>query len=74
MDFDEFLALMSEIIYKRNAYQEMVKVFRFYDNDDDGSITVDNIWDAADLLELEHLCTEDNVAMMIEMGDADKKG
>ena len=64
---------MSEIIYKRNSDLEMKKVFRFYDNDDDGSITKENIWDAAELLDLEDELNEENVAMMIEMGDPKKK-
>ena len=40
---DEFIALMSEIIFKRDLDYEMRKVFRYYDNDDDGSITKENI-------------------------------
>ena len=64
---------MSEIIYKRNSELEMRKVFRFYDNDDDGSISKDNIWQAADALDLENELNEENVAMMIEMGDPKRK-
>ena len=44
LECEEFVALMSEIIYKRNQLDEMKKVFRFYDNDDDGGISVENIW------------------------------
>lgn len=73
LEIDEFTALMSEIIYKRNSELEMRKVFRYYDNDDDGSITKDNIWQAGDQLDLEDLLNEENVAMMIEMGDPIKK-
>ena len=39
LEIEEFTALMSEIIYKRNSELEMQKVFRYYDNDDDGGIT-----------------------------------
>lgn len=74
LELDEFIGLMSEIIHKRNAELEMKKVFGFYDNDDDGSITPNNIWEAADQLDLEHLLNDENVAMMIEMGDPHKKG
>ena len=52
----------------------MRKVFRFYDNDDDGSITYENIWQAADQLDLEDELNEQNVNMMIEMGDVTKCG
>ena len=43
LERDEFIALMSEIIFKRDLEYEMRKVFRYYDNDDDGSITKENI-------------------------------
>lgn len=52
----------------------MKKVFRFYDNDDDGSISKENIWQAGDLLEMESELNEQNVEMMIEMADRRKKG
>lgn len=74
LEIDEFTALMSEILYRRNGNLEMRKVFRFYDNDDDGSITPENIYQAADQLELEDLLNEENVNMMIEMGDPKKRG
>lgn len=70
----EFTALMSEIMQKRNAKEEMRKVFRYYDNDDDGSITAENIWQAADILELEDELTELSVQKMLEMGDVRKRG
>lgn len=74
LEREEFIALMSEIIYKRNAEVELRKVFRFYDNDDDGSISPENIWQAGDQLDLDDELNEQNVNMMIEMGDKDKKG
>lgn len=52
----------------------MNKVFRYYDNDDDGSISHKNLWQAADVLDLEDELNEQNVNMMIEMGDINKKG
>lgn len=52
----------------------MKKVFRYYDNDDDGSISHENIWQAADLLDLEDELNDQNVNMMIEMGDPNNNG
>ena len=74
LERDEFIALMSEIIFKRNLDIEMRKVFRFYDNDDDGSITKENIYEAAEQLDMEDELNEQNVLMMIEMADVNKKG
>ena len=74
LEQDEFIALMSEIIYHRNQELEMHKVFRYYDNDDDGSISHENIWQAADQLNLEDELNEQNVNMMIEMADPEKRG
>ena len=74
LEQEEFIALMSEVIYQRNQELEMRKVFRFYDNDDDGSISYENIWQAADQLDLEDELTEQNVNMMIEMADPEKEG
>lgn len=52
----------------------MVKVFRCYDNDDDGEISKKNIYESADLLDMEHELHEKNVEMMIEMADRKGKG
>ena len=52
----------------------MQKVFRAYDNDDDGEISVKNIFECADLLDLEHEINEENANMMIECADRRGKG
>ena len=49
-------------------------MFRFYDNDDDGEISLKNLQEAADLLEMEDMVRQENLEMMIEMGDPKKKG
>ena len=74
LELEEFVGLISEIIHKRNAHEELKKVFRFYDNDDDGSITVENLWQAADQLDLEDELNEANVTAMIELADPQGKG
>lgn len=40
---DEFVALMAEIIDLRDLDMEFKKVFRMYDNDDDGVISKKNL-------------------------------
>ena len=36
IELEEFIPLMTEILEKRNQYDELAKTFRYYDNDDDG--------------------------------------
>ena len=43
VEFDEFISLMTEVLHKRDAKEELRKVFRCYDNDDDGKINVLNL-------------------------------
>lgn len=74
VDKAEFLGLMAEIITKRDEATELKKVFRMYDNDDDGEISVKNIWECADQLEMEHLVNDERAMTMIEMADRKGKG
>jgi Ca2+-binding EF-hand superfamily protein len=72
IDEGEFTALMAEQIESRNQEEELRKVFRIYDDDDNGLISADNLTRCAnDLMET---VTENEVSMMIEMADLDKKG
>ena len=43
IDKDEFMALMAEQIESRNQEEELRKVFRIYDDDDNGLISSDNL-------------------------------
>ena len=43
IDQDEFTALMAEQIENRDQYQELIKTFRIYDDDDAGLITTTNL-------------------------------
>ena len=72
IDKDEFMALMAEQIESRNQEEELRKVFRIYDDDDNGLISADNLLRCAGDLG-EDVC-KDEVEQMIEMGDRDKKG
>ena len=72
IDREEFTALMAEQIELRNQEEELRKVFRMYDDDDNGLITSENLQRCAnDLLET---VTTDELLMMVEMADKDKKG
>ena len=51
IDKQEFTGLMAEILSKRNLEEEIRKVFRCYDNDDDGKISKKNLMECADVLD-----------------------
>jgi Ca2+-binding EF-hand superfamily protein len=61
VDRTEFTGLMAEILSKRNLEEEIRKVFRCYDNDDDGEISKKNIMECADVLDLSESMNEENV-------------
>lgn len=61
IDKKEFTALMAEILSKRNQEEEIRKVFRCYDNDDDGQISIKNLMECADLLDMTEDMTDENV-------------
>ena len=72
IDKDEFMALMAEQIESRNQEEELRKVFRIYDDDDNGLITSGNLLRCAG--DLGEDVTQEEVEIMIDMGDKDKKG
>ena len=45
---------MAEILSRRNEYEEIRKVFRCYDNDDNGRITPKNLAECATVLHMDH--------------------
>ena len=52
----------------------MRKVFRCYDNDDDGQISAKNLRECADVLDMRSVITEERVDTMIEVGDRKGQG
>lgn len=74
VEFDEFISLMTEVLHKRDAKEELRKVFRCYDNDDDGKINVVNLSQCADVLNMNDQINEINLQKMIEVGDRKKRG
>ena len=69
IDKCEFVALMTDILDQRNEVVEMKKVFRMYDNDDDGVVSKKNLWESADWLDMEHLVDDERLGIMIELAD-----
>lgn len=63
---------MAEQIEQRNQEEELRKVFRMYDDDDNGLISIDNLKRCAD--DLMESVTIDVLEMMVEMADRDGKG
>lgn len=72
IDREEFMALMAEQIESRNQEEELKKVFRIYDDDDNNEIGKDNLMRCAD--DLGEEVTEDEINMMIKMADKKEKG
>ena len=69
----EFLSLMAEMIQKRNPRAEVLKSFRFYDDDDGGTIDMQNLLRTAKELQVEDF-SEEECIRMIEAGDFKKQG
>ena len=71
----EFLALMAEQIETRNQEEELRKVFRIYDDDDNGQVTKENLRRCAKELYADvGEVTDEQIEQMIAMADHDKKG
>ena len=71
IDREEFTALMAEQIDGRNQEEELNKVFRIYDDDDNGLISSDNLHRCAE--DLEENVTNQEIETMINMGDFDNQ-
>ena len=67
IDQDEFKALMARFISQRNPKDELAKAFKMYDDDDNGTISEENLMKVA--AELEQEVTEDEVRLMLKIGD-----
>ena len=72
IDKDEFRALMAEQVEVRDQQKELSKVFRIFDDNDDGLITSDNLIHCS--RELEEDLDRQVSHEMIRMGDFSGKG
>ena len=67
IDQEEFKALMARFISQRNPKDELAKAFKMYDDDDNGTISEENLVKVAQ--ELEQDVTEDEIRLMLKIGD-----
>ena len=77
IDIDEFKGLMASMIKDRQVKDELRKVFRIYDDDDNGWIEYANLRTVADALaqeEKKQPIPNEDVRNMIEIADRKKCG
>ena len=67
IDIEEFTALMAEFIGGRNQKKEMEKVFKIFDDGDDGLISKENL--AKSAFDQKVKVTDEELDMMIFMAD-----
>lgn len=71
IDNDEFMALMAEQIENRDQEEELRKVFRIYDDDDNGLISGENLKRCAD--DLGEDVNDEEIDEMIAMAHAERQ-
>jgi len=72
IDQEEFTSLMALLMDKRDQECELRKVFRIFDDDDNGKITIENLWKSAAFLDIK--VNQSEIEKMIEVADKKKKG
>lgn len=72
LEFEEFLALMTQILNEKEIQEEMMKVFNLFDADGSGKITFANLKAVAE--RLSENVTDDELHEMIKEADLDKDG
>ena len=71
IDRDEFKALMAAYIVERNPKEELQKAFKMYDDDDGGTIGVENLRRAAN--DLGESIKDEEIYMMLKIADFSQK-
>lgn len=72
MDFDEFLALMTQIINEKDIQEEMMKAFSLFDINSTGKITFENLKRVSE--QLGEIISDDELQRMIREADLDNDG
>mmetsp|Transcript_3759 Transcript_3759/g.6193 ORF Transcript_3759/g.6193 Transcript_3759/m.6193 type:complete len:161 (+) Transcript_3759:81-563(+) len=72
IDYEEFLKMMTAKILKEDPKEEVLKVFRFFDDDETGKITLKNLKRIAK--EVGERMTDQELQEMIDEADRDGDG
>ena len=71
IDIDEFKALMARFIVDRNPKDELAKAFKMYDDDDNKTISAENLNKVA--LELGENVPAHEIKLMLKIGDRNNR-
>lgn len=71
IDQEEFMSLMARLLHLRNPKEELKKAFKMYDDDDNGTISEENLIKVAQ--ELEEVVSIEEVRLMLRIGDRENK-
>ena len=74
IDFEEFLALMVQLIQYQNPKLEISKAFRMYDDDEGGTIDFNNLRKVATDLEEDTYIDDEEIEKMIKLADTKGAG
>ncbi|XP_019522533.1 PREDICTED: centrin-4-like [Hipposideros armiger] len=72
ISFEDFFAIMSIKMSEKDEKEEILKAFKLFDDDDTGSITLNNIKKVAK--ELGENLTDDDLQEMLDEADRDRDG
>ena len=72
IDFEEFLDMMTARMSDKDTREDISKVFRLFDDDQTGQITLKNLWRVA--RELGETMTEEELQEMIDRADSNGDG
>ena len=69
IEHHEFLALMAELIHSRDSKLEVEKAFRMYDDDDNGTVELQNLRKSANELGYQETVSDMELLSMIKIAD-----
>jgi len=72
IEFEEFLAMMTEKMGGKDSNDEIIKAFKLFDEEGKGKITIDNLRRVAK--DLGEIITEEELQQMIYEADEDHDG
>lgn len=72
IDFEEFLDMMTSKMNERESKEDLSKVFRLFDDNNTGTITVGDLKKIA--YDLQEDASEEELAQMVEIADSNGDG